>query len=743
MEKRGLQRLRGQVENVTYRKEDTGFVVLELDSGEELVTVVGVLPGVAAGEVLDMMGKWDFHAVFGRQFRVEKCSRSFVADTSSMLKYLSAGELKGIGSSMAYKIVEKFGADTFRVLEENPEELATIRGISKNKAREISDEFQRKFSMRETIIALGALGLSPDECIRAYHLYGKNAKDDVFQNPYLLCNEGIGVSFERADALADAMEVRPAPVCRTRAGIVYVMQHNLINGHSCIPKDKIVTPAANLLNTPQEDVQAALDTLVEDKSLIGYALDGRDFLFLPEYFDAESAAANRIKMMLRFPPAAMPALSEEIDAVEQESGIHYGEKQRLAISTAVEKGLLILTGGPGTGKTTTVNGILRLFERQGLSVQLAAPTGRAAKRMSELTGHEAKTIHRLLEVEWGEEGRQTFVHDMRNPIHTDAVIVDELSMVDISLFSSLLVALPLGCRLIMVGDADQLPPVGAGNVLSDLIQSDVLPVVELTQVFRQALQSLIVTNAHKIVRGEMPDISQVDNDFFFMKRLNVSQASDTVITLCARRLPAAYKYSPMTDIQVICPSRVGKLGTMQLNARLQEVLNPPDGVKKELKIYGRILREGDKVMQMKNNYNILYKKKETQGNDPDGMGVFNGDIGTLESINMATGMMIVCFEDKMAYYPLESAGELDLAYAVTVHKSQGCEFDAVILPVLDVIPNLSYRNLLYTAVTRAKRHMVLVGAQEQIQKMVDNNKRSRRYSALKNFLAEQGDVFED
>ncbi len=732
MDEREQIELRGSVEDITFYRPDTGFTVLDLNSDGELVTVVGILPALAAGEELRLMGHWDIHASFGRQFRAELCERSLPSTAGQLLKYLSSGAVKGIRAATAEKIVEAFGDQTFEVLENEPERLATIKGISREKAYKICAEFKKQFAVREVMIALESIGMTPAECLAAFRQFGASAIDRIHENPYILCSEEIHMGFERVDALAQAMPNRPDEIHRVRAGVIYVLRHNLRNGHTCIPRDKLAAPVCGLLAAAPDTVEAAVDGLLENRQLVAKEIGGREFLFLPSIYSAEKSAAERIRIMLRFPPAGKPTLEREIDQIERENGIQYEQKQRLAITTAVQKGLLILTGGPGTGKTTTLKGILTLFERDGLDVALAAPTGRAAKRMSELTGKEAKTIHRLLEVEWTENERPIFARDARNPLESDAVIVDELSMVDISLFSSLLEALPLGCRLIMVGDSDQLPPVGAGNVLHDMIQSGLLPTVQLTEVFRQAMESLIVTNAHCIVRGEMPVLNRNDADFFFMSRPAPYLAERTITELCAARLPKAYGYSPISDIQVLCPSRKGDLGTVNLNRVLQNALNPPDRTKAEITINGRILRVGEKVMQTKNNYDLPW----TRGSE-NGTGVFNGDVGILEKIEHASSTLYVLYDDRTAMYSFESAAELELAYAITVHKSQGSEFEAVVMPVLNVVPQLSYRNLLYTAVTRAKSKMILVGSREVVRRMVENDKKTRRFSALRAFLTDE------
>lgn len=742
MEGSAMEKLSGQVENISFVKEDTGFAVLDVDADNTLVSVIGVFPAVAAGEWLEMEGRWEQHPVFGRQFHALNSRRTFVADSSAMLKYLSSGAIRGIGTATAYKIVSEFGGDTFDVLSGNPEELTRIKGITLKKARQITDEFERKFSMREAIISLSSLGLKPEECIRAYHALGREAFGRIKADPYLLCGEGIVEDFTRVDAMAQGLEIEPDSTNRVGAGVLFVLRHNISNGHTCIPKEKIAAPAGALLRVDEAVVMEHVDRLIQDGKIDCFTLRGREYLSLPEYFSAEKTIADRLDTMMEHPPAPLIAPQTEIDCIEALNDIHYGDRQREAILTAATTGMLILTGGPGTGKTTTVRGMIELFEGQRLRVSLAAPTGRAAKRMSDLTGREAKTIHRLLEVTFDADGNRTFVHNRENPIAADALIVDELSMVDVLLFASLLEAVPRGCRLILVGDTDQLPPVGAGNVLGDLITSGKVPVVELKEVFRQAMESLIVMNSHRIVRGEMPDLSARSGDFFFMSRSSTAAVEKTICDLACRRLKEAYGYSPLTDIQVLCPSRKGGLGTGNLNNVLRDQLNPPAPDKKEIKIFDLVLREGDKVMQVKNNYDIQYSYLDEAGNEHISAGIYNGDIGILKSVNKAAGVLEVWFDERRAMYPIESAGELELAYAITVHKSQGCEFSAVIMPVFQVVPNLSYRNLLYTAVTRARNQMILVGSEAQVRDMTMNVKRTRRYSALKAFLMEGGHVEE-
>lgn len=727
-----LEEISGVVDEVTYRNDDTGFTVLELECDEEYVTAVGSLPEITQGESVRLRGTWSFHATFGRQFKVQLCERSMPSSSADLLRYLSAGAVKGIGPATAKKIIDRFGDSSFDVLENDPKQLAQIKGISLKKAEEISKAFNEQFAVRQIMISLERFGMTAHECLEVYRLYGANAVDLIKTNPYVLCSEGIGIGFERADVIAGALPEPPESSYRISAGIVHVVRHNLNNGHTCVPRSKLLAPSCALLGADEDTIDRAVDSLIESGKLSSEMINGKEFLFIPQIYAAEKLAAQRILVMKKFPPAGRPTVAEDIEKIEKEENIVYEDKQRQAIMTAVSKGMLILTGGPGTGKTTALNGILKLFELDGVDVALTAPTGRAAKRMSEITGKEAKTIHRLLEVEWDKHDRPYFSRNAKNPISAGAVIADELSMVDISLFAALLDALPLGCRLILVGDSNQLPAVGAGSVLNDLIESGVMPVIELKEVFRQAMQSRIITNAHKIVSGEMPELHDKQNDFFFIKRSSATSAADTVAELCVSRLPKAYGYSTVGDIQVLCPSRKGETGSVHLNKMLQAMINPPDKNKNEIISGSRIFREGDKVMQIKNNYNIIWTKDSQEGT-----GVFNGDIGIIKKIDRVSASLAVWFDDKEAVYSFESLKELEHAYAMTVHKSQGNEFDAVIVPVIGVVPQLCYRNLLYTAVTRAKKLMVMVGSEQQIKQMVDNNTKTRRYSALKHFLTQE------
>ena len=731
MENEAQENLIGTVEDVSYYNEATGFCVAEVNTGEEGVTVVGELGALAVGAEVECRGVWVMHPSFGRQFKAQTAVQTMPADVGGILKFLSSGIIRGIREATATKIVEKFGTQTFDVLENDPARLATIKGISSAKAREICTSFKAQFSAREMLTGLTNLGLSQSEAIKTYNLLKDDALDVLCANPYSLIGAQTGITFDKAEEIADNLTEKPPFEYRAIAGVCYVLHHNLGNGHTCIPREKMIKPASQLLGCDDDNVEIAIDNAIEQRAVVQRKVNGRDFLFLPEIYHAERGIADRFRIMVEYPPAENEIHQSEIYAFEKSSAITFDDKQREAIEYAVSKGMLILTGGPGTGKTTTVKGIIQLMKNRGLKVCLAAPTGRAAQRMEELTGYEASTIHRLLEVEFKEnDASQSFVHNLKNPLDCDAVIVDELSMVDVTLFAALLDALPLHCRLIMVGDQDQLPPVGAGNVLRDMIDSGVIPVVVLDKVFRQAMKSRIITNAHRVVKGEMPEFdNSAESDFFLLRENSRYLAPRKILDLVTKRLPAGYGLDPMNDIQVLCPSRKGEVGTQNINAILQEALNPPSNEKHEIRYKGYTLREGDRVMQIKNNYDVPWFKI-----GENGTGVFNGDIGVLTRIDKANDVINVRFDDKEAMYSIENVKELELAYAMTVHKSQGSEFAAVVMPVLAVPERLAYRNLFYTALTRAKSLLVLVGNEQGIQQMVNNDKKSRRYSALKYFI---------
>lgn len=730
-----LLEMTGTVDRVIFRNEKNGYAVIEINDGEELITAVGNLPFVDAGEELHLLGNWATNQNYGEQFRVETFERLKPANEAAMLKYLSSGAVKGVGPSTAEKIVELFGANSLDVMENEPERLCAVRGITKSKAVKIGEELKRLGGIREMMVQLGGYGISPGEAVRVWKNFGAQSIDRVRENPYCLCEEGVSIGFDRADHIAASLERPQDDLCRIRAGILHVIRHNLGNGHTCLPADKLIAASARLLGVDQSLTGDVLRDLIAEASVISYAFREREFIFLPELYRSELYSAERIKMLLRFPAPPITGVDGRIEEVEREFGIQYAEGQKQAVREALSRGILILTGGPGTGKTTTLNAIIRLLEMSGEKVLLAAPTGRAAKRMSELTGREAKTIHRLLQVEWDENDRPVFARNEKNLLECDALVIDELSMVDTALFEALLRALPLGRRLILVGDSDQLPSVGPGNVIGDLIASGLLPVVQLRQVFRQSMQSLIVRNAHRIVAGEMPDLTIRNEDFFFLRCCDPAGISATIVDLCRRRLPESYGFSALTDIQVLTPSRKGELGTQELNKQLQQTLNPPDGQKPEIRVNGSLFRVGDKVMQVRNDYNLPW----TRSDGSVGEGVFNGDLGIVQEIDRRVPVLTVRMDDRTVSYESETASELELAYAMTIHKSQGNEFPAVVIPMFRGAPQLAYRNLLYTAVTRAKSLLILVGTPETVRTMVENNRKTRRYTGLLYLLTGGGE----
>lgn len=719
----------GVVTDITYRNDTNGYTVFSVDNGEEELTAVGTAADIKLGDRVELVGNFTYHSVYGRQFKADVITALMPETVDDLYHYLASGAIKGIKEATAMKIVDRFGERTFDILEHEPERLAEIKGISLEKARNIGKEYQRQFTVRSVIIGLSKYGLNTSECITAFERLGTGAAEIIENNPYILCGGEKGISFERAEQIAETLDIKPSSQYRTEAGIMYVLRHNTGNGHTCVPLEKIFEPVGNLLNEPRDNIEISLDSLIEKKQLISCKIGERDFIFLPETYHAEKMIADRIKILLKFPPENPINVDEYLNDIERACNIEYADRQKEAIKTAVNRGILILTGGPGTGKTTALDGIIKMFERDQLDIALCAPTGRAAQRMTEMTGRTATTIHRLLEVEWKENDKPVFKRNLRNPLDCQAVIVDEMSMVDIFLFASLLEALPFGCRLIMVGDSDQLPPVSAGNVLSDLISCGLLPVVQLKEIFRQSLKSNIVRNAHAIVNGEMIETDYKEGDFYLLNRNFPLDAVRTVRELYIKRLPEAYGLDPSSQIQVLCPSKKGDTGTFNMNRVLQEAVNPPDKDKKEYNNGYRVFRVGDKVMQTRNNYNIHWESPTEEGD-----GVYNGDIGFIELIDIQKDAVVVDFSGKRAVYSKEQLTELELAYAVTVHKSQGSEFDAVIMPVISVNSRLCYRNLLYTAVTRAKKLIVLVGTEGCVNNMINNCKTQLRYSALKHFL---------
>ena len=720
----------GSVDSVTYRNDDNGFAVITLDHEGKPLTVVGELGNVEEGEELELTGIYSNHAKFGRQFKADVCVRSLPSEISAIRRYLAGGVIKGIGPVTAANIVKKFGEETFDVLENSPGRLATVDGITQAKALAFCQEFKRVIGFRDVLEYFNRLRIQSVYGVRAWKKYEIKTLAMIEQNPYILCSYGIELPFTIAEEIAREKGVPYDSYNRLCAGIKYVLAENADAGHTCLPKDKLIETASRFLRVEPELVEKAVMSEVDEENLYIYLKKHRPFIMLREYFIAEDYISRRLAIMNSLSYDTGINYDEVIDIHEQVTDITYADKQRQAINIALSRGFMVLTGGPGTGKTTTLNAMISLFEQQGLKPFICAPTGRAAKRISDLTGYEAKTIHRLLGVKGGGEFA-SFEHNENNLLDCDVVIIDEMSMVDTLLFEALLRALPVNCKMIMVGDSDQLPSVGAGNVLRDIIESETVPVIALNEIFRQASASAIVTNAHKIVKGEMIDLSDNSRDFFFMQRLDFDEAAALTVELCLKRLPDAYGYSSISDIQILSPTRKGPLGTNELNKLLQQALNPPSREKSEIKTLYQTFPTGDKLMQTKHDYDVEWKK-----DDERGTGIFNGDIGVITKLNRILGTVEIDFEGRICQYNTMMLDNLELAYAATVHKSQGSEFEAVILPILGGFDKLYYRNLLYTAVTRAKKLIVIVGSSNRVKYMIDNDRRTNRYTCLKTMLRE-------
>lgn len=733
MKEREYVELEGSVENIVFSNQDTGFTVLDLNIGEELVNVVGSLLSVEVGEELKLTGYYETHSTYGLQFKAQMYERNLPATSNAICKYLSSGVVKGIGPVTARRIVDKFGKDTLQIIEETPLRLTEIKGITKVKAEKLANDFKEVFGVRALMLFLSKHNINPMQSVMIWKKWGVIALDIIKENPYILCTSDLGINFATSDNIAQSFSIPKDNEERIFAALSFVLSHNLNNGHTSLPRTPLLKAAQKLLNLDNEIINDQLDCQIEKQTLYSYTA-GTELIYLSVFYLAQKYICSRLQLMLKVASDKPKNVKEVIEYIENEKGIKYESLQRKAIKQAVENDAFILTGGPGTGKTTTLNGIIDALEQQGKKVAIAAPTGRAAKRISEVTGREAKTIHRLLEVSVGfaKTKKLEFVHNEENPLDADAVIIDEMSMVDTLLFDALLRGMRHNSKLIMVGDFHQLPSVGAGNILHDLIESDTIPMVELNHIFRQAAQSLIVTNAHAIVTGVTPDLSIRNNDFFFMSQQNPTVLSQTVLDLCSYRLPNTYKLSPFDDIQVLCPQRKGEIGVIELNKKLQHTLNPKDETKTEFKSGTYTFRTGDKVMQIKNNYDITWKK-----DDESGTGIFNGDIGIIKMIDRGSKTLAIEFDGRLAFYSFDMANEqLELAYAVTIHKSQGSEFEAIVLPILGGYDKLYFRNLLYTAVTRAKRILVIIGSKARVEYMVKNDKRMLRYTGLKAMLQE-------
>lgn len=732
-----LEILQGAVSAVVYQNYENGYAVLRLNlGGGQTVTVVGTIPLPAVGERLMVTGKWSTHSNYGRQFEAEFLERLMPQTSVEILNYLSSRVIKGIGPRTASRIVEMFGEQTLAIMEREPERLSEVPGISREKARKIGEEFKLHVGIRQIMEFFALHHLSAELAVQVYKRYGDSTMELLYDDPYLLMDEELNASFGAVDQFAISLGVAGDDPRRVEAGTLFELSYNLTGGHCFLPEEKLIAATARLLQLESDEpVKQGIARLLEADRLVRETLAGITVIYLPELHEAETECT---RMLLDFAGHSFPeprGLDRQIQAIAKESGIEYSEEQTQAIREAATSGLLLITGGPGTGKTTILRGILELLGQNQLRCLLAAPTGRAAKRLTEVTGEDASTIHRLLEAGIDPAtGKMFFARDAENPLKCDAVIVDEMSMVDVSLLYSLLQAIPTGKRLILVGDPDQLPPVGPGFPFGDMLRSGSLPTVRLTEIFRQAQKSLIVMNAHRVNQGEMPDLKCVSSDFFFMRRTSEEAVCTLIRDLCATRLPQKMGI-PTDQIQVLSPTRKGAVGTVNLNRLLQAALNPQSPDKKERSYGDYQFREGDRVMQIRNNYDILWKKADGSA---VGAGIFNGDVGRIQTIDPASETLTVLFDDRLAEYDFTQLGELEPAYAMTVHKSQGSEYRAVILAAWNGSPYLLSRSILYTAITRARELLIIVGREETVGVMVENARKNRRYSGLK--LRLQGKV---
>lgn len=721
--------LSGSVEDVIYKNADNGYTVINLGCDEGLIAVVGNLGDVNEGERLSLRGGWITSPKYGRQFKAAMCERSMPETESEISAYLGSGVIKGLGPAIAKKIVKQFGTEALDIIDNDCMQLTVIKGITSDKALYISNEYHKITGVNEVIKFLGEYNFGPAHAISVWSAFEHDSIKQIKTNPYILCTSGIDIDFRSVDRMAADLGFDAENSDRVRAGIVYVLHENANAGHTCLPTEKLRESVCDNLGIERRQFESCLDDCEEKDWVVRITLGKREFVYLPEYYLAETYIAKKLAFMLRTSAQYEKDYSDEIRGVEFSENIQYEDLQRAAISACLTGSVFILTGGPGTGKTTTLNGVIKILKAQKKRILLCAPTGRAAKRMSDLTGEPARTIHRLLEVDFNAKGELKFKRNETNPLPADVVIADEMSMVDALLMCSLVRAIKPTSKFIMVGDSNQLPSVGAGNVLKDLIASHYIPSVELKEIFRQAAQSLIVTNAHRIVNGEFPVLDDRQNDFFFMNKSLESDIAGLVIQLAKQRLPDTYGFSPIDDIQVLCPTKMGMAGTKELNKQLQSALNPPSQNKAELKFFDVIFRTGDKVMQTKNDYDVLWTK-----NNEKGSGIFNGDIGIIRSVDRFSQNVTIDFEGRVAIYTSEMLRRLEHAYAITIHKSQGSEYDAVIIPITAFTHNLLYRNLLYTGVTRAKKMIIVIGTKELVKTMVDNNRKMLRYSLLRPLL---------
>ncbi len=724
----------GSVDAVIFQNEENGYTVLLLrvDGEDEPITVVGCIPCAAAGEGMTVTGVWVNHPVHGPQLSAESVERRLPQEEEDIVCYLSSGILKGVGPATAQRLVERFGADTLRVLEEEPERLRTIKGITAKKAMELSDAFRALTGLRQVMEFLARYDLPVYLAMAVQRTYGDNALQTLRDDPYILSRAQFGVDFAVADAIAISMGFGGDDPCRLRAAIEYELAHNAGNGHVFLPREKLLSATAQLVGVDTDTVEAALDKLIDSFAVVEKPIANVRGCYLPRLYQAETFVAQRLLSMLRAPVEQLRQVDKTIDAIEKEQGVSYAPLQRQAVRMAAEGGVLLLTGGPGTGKTTSLRGIVALYRRMGLDVALLAPTGRAAKRLGEVTDCDAQTIHRALGMSYNDlTGQASFKKNGSDPLEAHAVIVDEMSMVDLELMQALLEALRPGCRLVLVGDPDQLPSVGAGNVLGDLLRSTVVPTVSLTQVFRQAEQSAIIRNAHAVNMGQPPQLDSNQGDFFFLCRRSPDRLVQTVVELCRDRLPRNMNI-PAEQIQVLSPTRKGACGTVSLNRALQAALNPPSPQKRQKQWGDVTFRVGDRVMQTKNNYDVLWEKDDGTA----GSGIFNGDVGVIQDIDSSGELIVLRFDDRTATYTADLLSQLDMAYAITVHKSQGSEYPAVILVSAPAAPSLMVRGVLYTAITRARRLLILVGDDAVPARMAENDRQQRRYSGLRRRLKE-------
>jgi len=728
------QTVEGTVQSVIFHNEENGYTVLSmLTHSGEAITVVGCIPYAAAGESMTVTGVWTEHAAYGRQMQAEEVERRLPQTEEDLAAYLGSGILKGVGPATAERIVAQFGTDALRVIEEAPERLRTVKGITAKKASELSAAFRELSGLRRVTELLARYELPVQLAMRLYRIYGVRAADTVRDNPYLLAEARFGVAFAAVDEIALSMGFAGDESCRTEAALLYELEHNLNNGHVFLPRDKLLLATAALIDLPAEQMERSLDDLIAGGAVVCEHIAGVEACYLRRFYDAEVRVACITRALCAIPAQKSPRAAHTLDELEALQGITYAPAQRQAVELAAQQGVLILTGGPGTGKTTTVRAIVQLFSRMGLDTLLLAPTGRAAMRMSEVTGREAQTIHRCLGMNYNElTGELTFKKNQREPLEADAVIVDEVSMVDLELMDALLCALRPGCRLVLVGDPDQLPSVGPGNVFSDLIRSGAVPTVALHTVFRQAEQSAIIRSAHAVNHGRAPDLDNRQGDFFFLVRRSPDRLVQTVVELCRQRLPENMGI-PDREIQVISATRKGPCGTVQLNRALQDALNPPAADKRQVVWGGTLYREGDRVMQNRNDYDLCWEKED----GTVGAGVFNGDVGVIREIDPAGEQITVDFDDRICQYTPERLNRLEIAYAVTVHKAQGSEYRAVVLVTTPAAPGLMVRSVLYTAITRARELLVMVGDDTVPAAMAADDRRARRYSGLRRRLMDR------